>query len=109
MRITWESRQLIVFDQLRRTRVPLERISGLVLRCVHWYSKGTQGRSSRHMYSCVLEADVRGEDGSEASAVRLLSTQGFQDEPETPYDAALPLTRQLAEALGVKWRVVDYE
>jgi len=28
---------------------------------------------------------------------------------DTPYDAVLPLTRQLAEALGVEWRIIDYE
>ncbi len=38
-----------------------------------------------------------------------MSTRAFENDPVTPYDAALPLTRQLAEALDVEWRVIDYD
>jgi hypothetical protein len=60
-------------------------------------------------YYCEMEAEVRGEATTDTTAVKLISTQEFEDQPEIPYDAVLPLTRQLAEALGVEWRVIDYE
>jgi hypothetical protein len=110
VRIAWGSQELVVAGALRRDRIPLRRIRGLVLRCVlRWQTAGSRSQYEHRKYSCVVEAEVGGEATTEATAVKLISTREFEDQPETPYDAVLPLTRQLAQALGVEWRVIDYE
>jgi hypothetical protein len=110
VRVAWASQELVVAGALRRERTPLSHIHGLALRCVlRWQTAGSRSQYEHRKYSCVLEALVRGEGATGATAVKVMSTREFEDQPETPYDAALPLTRQLADALGVEWRVVDYE
>jgi hypothetical protein len=110
VRIAWGQQEVIVSGALRRRRIPLHRLSGLDLRCVRqWRTSGSRGQNVRRMYSCAVQAQVRGETTTDTTAVELMSTREFEDDPETPYDAALPLTRQLAEALGVEWRVIDYD
>ena len=110
VRIAWGEQELIVSGALRRRRIPLHRLSALELRCVRrGRTAGSRGQYVHRMYSCAVQAQVRGETTTDTTAVELMSTRGFEDDPETPYDAALPLTKQLAEALGVEWRVIDYD
>jgi hypothetical protein len=51
---------------------------------------------------------VRGETSTATQPLELVSTRTIDRDPEAPYDAALPLTKALAEALAVEWRVTDY-
>jgi hypothetical protein len=60
------------------------------------------------VYQCRLSAHLRGEAESAASPWELVSTKMFEREPEPPYDAALPLANDLAEALGIPWTLTDY-
>ena len=109
VRIAWARQELIVAGALSRERIPLRRLSGLVLRCVLRWQTAGNGKFEHRKYSCSLEAEVRGDTEGDTKAATLLSTQEFEDQPEAPYDALLPLTRQLAETLGIPWRVVDYD
>jgi hypothetical protein len=108
VRISWGERTITVRGALRRRSVPFDRVEALELRCVRQYLSGSRGRNSYNTYECAVDAMVREGTAGPAAPVMLVSTKSFKREPETPYDAALPLTKDLAGALGVEWRVKDY-
>jgi hypothetical protein len=110
VRIGWSEREMVVSDPFSRRRIPLDRVSAVDVRCVRRsYKTGSQHSRKVHhrLYSCAVDARARGDAGT--TSVGILVTREFEDDPERPYDAALPLARELAETLGVEWRVVDYD
>jgi hypothetical protein len=110
VRLAWADRELVVSGLLTRRRIPFDSLAALELRCVRlWNERGSRGQSAHRMYYCTLQAQVRGSNTTDTKAVELMSTLQFEDDPEAPYDATLPLTRQLADALGIPWRVIDYD
>jgi hypothetical protein len=110
MRIAWADRELVVSGLFTRRRIPFERLAALELRCVRqWNDRGRRSHPAHRTYSCTLQVEVRGSNPTDTKPVGLMSTLEFEDDPEAPYDATLPLTRQLADALGIPWRVIDYD
>jgi hypothetical protein len=109
VRIAWGEQELTVKSGFRRRRVPLHRVAALELECVRRYSSGSgRSRGGYNSYQCRLRAHVRGETSTATQPLELVSTRTIDRDPEAPYDAALPLTKALAEALAVEWRVTDY-
>jgi hypothetical protein len=109
VRIDWAGQELTVKSGFRRRRVPLHRVAALELECVRRYSSGSgRSRGGYNAYQCRLRAHVRGETSTATEPLELVSTRTIDRDPEAPYDAALPLTKALAEALSVEWRVTDY-
>jgi hypothetical protein len=107
-RISWSGQSLTMGHALRRRQVRLGEIRALELRCVRRRVGGDHDTSSAAYteYLCALRAILRAETGS---GVELVRTNPFRRDPETPYDAALPLTAELAKGLGVEWTVTDYD
>lgn len=106
-RIAWRAQDVSVGGALRKQRIRLDRVAGLEILCTRRFQDGRQ-HQLYHDYRCSVRADVRGERSLETSPVELVSTKAFKSDPETPYDAVLPIAMELAEALGVPWRVTDY-
>jgi hypothetical protein len=106
-RISWSGHSLTVGHALRRRQVPLDEIRALELRCIRIRVGGDHDTSSAAYteYLCALRA-IRAETGS---GLELVRTRPFRNDPESPYDAALPLAAELAKGLGVDWTVTDYD
>ena len=106
-RISWSGHSLAVGHALRRRQVRLEEIGTLELLCIRrdvGRSRSTGTSSAAYSeYLCALRAV-----GAEKAGLELLRTRPFRRDPETPYDAAVPLAVELARALGVEWTVTDY-
>jgi hypothetical protein len=108
VRVAWAEQEMTIKAGMTRRRVRLDRIAGLELRCVRQYYSARKGKRSYNAYHCRVMADLRGETTTAKETVELVATKSFEDRPETPYEAALPLTKALADALAVPWRVTDY-
>lgn len=109
VRVAWGEQELTVKSGFRRRRVPLHRVAALELECVRRYTSGSgRARAGYNTYHCRLRAHVRGETSTATEPWELVSTKTIDRDPEAPYDAALPMTKALAEALAVPWRVADY-
>jgi hypothetical protein len=104
-RISWSGHSLTVGHARRRRQVRLDEIRALELRCIRRDVGGDTDTSSDTEYLCALRATV---GAATDSGLELLRTHAFRRDPETPYDAALPLTIELAKALGVEWTVTEY-
>ncbi len=109
LRILWPEQAIVVKGLFNARGIPFREVASLELQCVRTYQSGSRSQSAYNNYSCHLRAHVRAPGTLEARPVDLISTRSFKADAETPYDAALPLTKGLAEALGVEWRVTDYE
>jgi hypothetical protein len=82
----------------------ISEIAALELRQVHRISRGKN--STTHWHYCALLLHRRGlAAGSPPLAV--VETTHLQDDPDTPYRAALPLATELARALGVERRLTE--
>ena len=106
VRIAWPEQAISVSRRGRRRRLAFHQLAELELRCVRRY--GRSGQTVIRRFGCTVQAHARAEGGSQAAPLELISTSAFEDDPETPYEMLLPLTKALAEALGVPWRVTDY-
>jgi hypothetical protein len=104
-RISWSGHSLTVGHAMRRRQIRLDEIRALELRCIRRDVGGDTDSSSHTEYLCALRATVGADTDS---GLELLRTHPFRRDPETPYDAALPLTIDLAKALGVEWTVTEY-
>jgi hypothetical protein len=104
-RISWGGHSLTVGHALRRRQIRLDEIRALELRCIRRDVGGDTDTSAYTEYHCALRATVGAATDSE---LEILRTRPFRRDPETPYDASLPLTIDLAKALGVEWTVTDY-
>jgi len=102
-RISWPERTLTAGGWFKRGTIPLDQLVAIELRCVRSYYSGKN--HSYNKYRCDLLAHPRGE----AQPVELLSTDEFKEDPDAPYDQALPLATALARALGIERRVKEYE
>jgi len=107
-RISWTGQSLTVGHALRRRQVRLDEIRALELRCIRRRVGSPHDTSSAAYteYLCALRATLRAETGS---GLELVRTHPFRHDPETPYDAALPLAAEIAKGLGVDWTVTDYD
>jgi hypothetical protein len=108
-RISWPDGTLTVGGALRRRRLPLARVAALELQCVRRITGHESTRSPTNEYYCRLSARLRDEAVTTAATCELVTTSAFRRAPEPPYDASLPLARELAEALGVPWTLTDYK
>jgi hypothetical protein len=107
VRLDWRAQEATVGGALIRRRIRLHRIASLEILCTRTYQDSKQ-RHVHHDYGCAVRAAVRGEGSLETSPIELVATRSFESDPETPYDAVLPIAKALAETLGVPWRVTDY-
>jgi len=107
-RISWTGQSLTVGHALRRRQVRLDEIRALELRCIRRRVGSPHDTSSAAYteYLCALRATLRADTGS---GLELVRTHPFRHDPETPYDAALPLAAEIAKGLGVDWTVTDYD
>jgi hypothetical protein len=106
--ILWGERLLRVKTPLRSRRVPFDRVAGLDLEWLKYDSGGPQGGTGPHTieFQCSIKALLGEADGAKSDSVELLSTSLFKRDPDAPYDVALPLAKELADALNVPLRVV---
>lgn len=103
-RIDWTART-IRFRTLRMDKtVPFEAVKAVELKVVH---RVHQGKNPRHSHFAEIGLQVKNSDASTASCEMLLETERFQDDPDTPYKAALPLATELARSLGVERRITE--
>jgi hypothetical protein len=79
-------------------------IAALELRQVHRVSRGKN--STTHWHYCTLLLHRRAPSG-ESGPIEAVETRHLQDDPDTPYRAALPLATELARALGVERRITE--
>ncbi len=104
--IDWSSR-VIRLKMLRKTvEIPFEQLRAIELKAIHTVSKG---KSTTHRYRCAINALLKGSGAGVDSTQLLVETESLIDRPDEPYRMALPLAADLAKALGVERRFIDYD
>lgn len=106
VRLDWATRVITLAAPRRRQTIPFAAVSAVELKVVQ---RVQRGKSARQTYFCELGLRLRDPATGVATGLRLLETERFQDGPERPYRAALPLATELARTLGVERRVLDGE
>ncbi len=106
VRFDWTSRVITLGALRTRRAIPFGAVNGVELKVVR---RVHRGKHTRQAYFCELGLRLRDPATGVVTCERLLETERFQDGPETPYRAALPLATELAQALGVERRVLDGE
>lgn len=106
--LDWSSQTLEVAGLLRRSTRPLSDIAELELKCVRTYHSGGKNSSAYHSYRCDVVGHMRGTPEGNPAAEVLVATDEFREDADSPYRMTLPLTAELADALGVKRRVTDF-
>jgi hypothetical protein len=105
--IDWRSRVITLKSFRKTVEIPFETVRAIELKAVHHISKGKN--STTHYYYCEIRALLRGAAPGVDSSQELVKTERFREQPDEPYRMALPLATELAKALGVERRFVDYD
>ena len=105
--IDWRTRAITLKSFRKTVEIPFETLRAIELKAVHTISKGKN--STTHYYSCEIRALLRGAAAGVDSSQELVKTERFMEKPDEPYRMALPLATELAKALGVERRFVDYD
>jgi hypothetical protein len=106
-RVDWGERKITLKDIRRTTEIPFEALRAIELKAVHHISKGKN--STTHSYVCEVRALLRQGGAGVEESQELVSTERMIDNPDAPYRMALPLATELAKALNVERRFVDYD
>lgn len=104
VRIDWTARTIAIWTPRKSTLIPFEAVKALEMKVVH---RVVGSKSPRHYHFCEVGVQVKSQALGTATYQRLLETEHFQDDPDTPYQAALPLATELAKSLGVERRVTE--
>src|SRR5262249_13459778 len=100
----WTRRTLSFRKGRKGVVIPMDSITAIELACIH---EKTGRKVVIHRYHCEVRARWRGTDGQEESTP--LTETYESDEPDPPYRGAVPLATELAQALGVERRILDYD
>jgi hypothetical protein len=106
--IDWALQTISIGGLFTRSAIPLGDVAAIEANCVDTFHRGGKNSSSYHTYRCDVQVHLRGATASAGKPVVLVATKEFREDPDTPYRRTLPLVTELAEALGVERRVMDY-
>lgn len=105
--LDWGRRVLTLKSARKTVEIPFESVRSIELKGVHHISKGKN--STTHWYYCEVRALLRGASPGVDASQELVKTERYIDQPDVPYRMALPMAAELAKALGVERRFVDYD
>ena len=100
----WVTRTVTISGWFHRRTLPFTDFAAIELRCL---IRGTRKRNRWNYYSCEINAGSSDPGATAGPSVKLVATRTFPD-PDTPRHHSLLLAGELAEALGVPLRVVEY-
>lgn len=104
--LDWGARAITLAGLTSRKEIPFVDVSALELRCLRVYHSSKS--SSYHSYHCEVRAHYADPTTGQTKTEVLVETNRFREDPDTPYQQALPLVTDLAGALHVERRVTDY-
>ena len=105
--IDWGERKITLKTVKSVTEIPFEALRAIELKAVHHVSRGKN--STTHSYQCEIRALLHEANAGVDVSQELVCTQRLVDNPDAPYRMALPLATELATALEVERRFIDYD
>jgi hypothetical protein len=106
--IDWRRGRLLVEGWREQVDVPLAAVRAVEMRGVKVFSSGGSRGPSYYTHHCEIRLEHDDGRGGPTTSTELCSTRSRRDDPAEPWRAALPLAADLAEALGVERRIIDY-
>jgi hypothetical protein len=101
----WGTRRISVG---REPPIPMSAVTALELRGVKVHHRPSKG-SSYWSYRCEVDLHHADAARGQPTVTRLVETASTRDDGAPAWRCALPLATDLAKALGVERRVVDYK
>jgi hypothetical protein len=114
VRFDWGSRTLSIRDGSRTREIPMASLTAVELKCHHEHQGGRSSGTGAHSgslpvdyFHCIVHLHWR-EAGAEPESMALVETS-VSEEADGPYRQTLPLATELARALHVERRLIDYD
>lgn len=105
--IDWTRGTLARRTAWSRVEIPLTALEAIELRGESRRHKPKNG-AAYFTYRCRVAAWHRNATGG-SDPLELAATRDYREDPDTPWRATLPLVAELAQVLGVKRRVIDFD